>query len=110
MFAIPYEGDYTLIGTTEMDYAGDLSTPEIAEPEIEYLLKQAVQKRKGQSGEATASRASRIAVWGAVPEGPVGEPGSSHGRRWVVEASRRRERIGSGKTRSRVGICSDCRK
>jgi glycerol-3-phosphate dehydrogenase len=38
VFAIPYEGDYTLIGTTEMDYAGDLSTPAIAETEIEYLL------------------------------------------------------------------------
>ena len=38
VFAIPYEGDYTLIGTTEMDYAGELSTPEIAEPEVEYLL------------------------------------------------------------------------
>ena len=38
VFAIPYEGDYTLIGTTEMDYAGDLATPEIAEPEIEYLV------------------------------------------------------------------------
>ena len=38
VFAIPYEGDYTLIGTTEMDYTGDLATPEIAEREIEYLL------------------------------------------------------------------------
>jgi len=38
VFAIPYERDYTLIGTTEMDYAGDLATPAIAESEIEYLL------------------------------------------------------------------------
>jgi glycerol-3-phosphate dehydrogenase len=38
VFAIPYEGDYTLIGTTETDYAGDLATPAIDEPEIEYLL------------------------------------------------------------------------
>jgi glycerol-3-phosphate dehydrogenase len=38
VFAIPYEGDYTLIGTTEMDYTGDLSSPAIAEAEIEYLL------------------------------------------------------------------------
>jgi glycerol-3-phosphate dehydrogenase len=38
VFAIPYEGDYTLIGTTEMDYAGDLATPAIAAAEIEYLL------------------------------------------------------------------------
>jgi len=38
VFAIPYEGDYTLIGTTETDYSGDLATPAISEPEIEYLL------------------------------------------------------------------------
>jgi glycerol-3-phosphate dehydrogenase len=38
VFAIPYEGDFTLIGTTEMDYTGDLSTPAIAETEIEYLV------------------------------------------------------------------------
>jgi glycerol-3-phosphate dehydrogenase len=38
VFAIPYEHDYTLIGTTEMDYSGDLATPAIAEPEIEYLV------------------------------------------------------------------------
>ncbi len=38
VFAIPYEGDYTLIGTTEMDYTGDLASPSIAESEIEYLL------------------------------------------------------------------------
>ena len=38
VFAIPYEGDYTLIGTTEMDYDGDLATPAIAEREIEYLV------------------------------------------------------------------------
>ncbi|MCM2310255.1 MAG: glycerol-3-phosphate dehydrogenase [Steroidobacteraceae bacterium] len=38
VFAIPYEGDFTLIGTTEMDYTGDLATPAIAESEIEYLV------------------------------------------------------------------------
>jgi glycerol-3-phosphate dehydrogenase len=38
VFAIPFEGEYTLIGTTEMDYQGDLATPEIAEPEIDYLV------------------------------------------------------------------------
>ena len=29
VFAIPFEGDCTLIGTTERDYAGDLATPGI---------------------------------------------------------------------------------
>ena len=38
VFAIPYEQDFTLIGTTEMDYRGDLATPAIAESEIEYLV------------------------------------------------------------------------
>jgi len=38
VFAIPYEDDYTLIGTTEMDYSGDLATPSIAESEVAYLL------------------------------------------------------------------------
>jgi len=41
VFAIPYEAEYTLIGTTEMDYVGDLATPAIAESEIDYLLKMA---------------------------------------------------------------------
>jgi glycerol-3-phosphate dehydrogenase len=38
VFAIPYEGDYTLIGTTEMDYTGDLAAPGITETEVEYLV------------------------------------------------------------------------
>jgi glycerol-3-phosphate dehydrogenase len=39
VFAIPFEDDYTLIGTTEMDYTDDLATPAIAESEVEYLLR-----------------------------------------------------------------------
>lgn len=38
VFAIPFEGDFTLIGTTEKDYRGDLATPAIEEAEIGYLL------------------------------------------------------------------------
>jgi glycerol-3-phosphate dehydrogenase len=38
VFAIPYEDDYTLIGTTEMDYTGDLACPQIDESEVDYLL------------------------------------------------------------------------
>ena len=37
VFAIPYEGDFTLIGTTERDYTGDLARPAIERREIEYL-------------------------------------------------------------------------
>jgi glycerol-3-phosphate dehydrogenase len=56
VFAIPYEGNYTLIGTTEMDYTGDLSTPEIAESEIEYLLRLA-------NGHFCSDLARRDVVW-----------------------------------------------
>ncbi|WP_374764786.1 glycerol-3-phosphate dehydrogenase [Yunchengibacter salinarum] len=38
IFAIPYERDYTLIGTTESEYDGALETPEATEGEIAYLL------------------------------------------------------------------------
>ena len=38
VFAIPYEGDFTLIGTTDVDYHGDPASPGIADDEIDYLL------------------------------------------------------------------------
>jgi glycerol-3-phosphate dehydrogenase len=38
VFAIPFEHDFTLIGTTERDYSGDLATPAIEEAEVDYLL------------------------------------------------------------------------
>lgn len=41
VFAIPFAVDYTLIGTTERDYTGDLATPAIDETEIDYLLEMA---------------------------------------------------------------------
>lgn len=37
VFAIPYEDEYTLIGTTEVDYAGDPGAVRITDGEIEYL-------------------------------------------------------------------------
>ena len=37
VFAIPYEHDYTLIGTTDEDFNGDLSTPSASAAEINYL-------------------------------------------------------------------------
>ncbi len=36
-FAIPYEQDYTLIGTTDQDYTGKLSDVRISSEEIDYL-------------------------------------------------------------------------
>ena len=38
VFAIPYEADYTLIGTTDHDYGGDPAHVKITEGEIDYLL------------------------------------------------------------------------
>jgi glycerol-3-phosphate dehydrogenase len=38
VFVIPYEGKYSLIGTTEEDFTGDLDKPEISNDEVNYLL------------------------------------------------------------------------
>jgi glycerol-3-phosphate dehydrogenase len=37
-FAIPYEQDFTLIGTTDEDYEGDPANPQISPSERDYLL------------------------------------------------------------------------
>ncbi len=37
-FAIPYENDFTLIGTTDRDYSGDPAKVEITQQEIDYLI------------------------------------------------------------------------
>lgn len=41
VFAIPYEGKFTLIGTTDIDYAGRPEQVAIDSTEIEYLCRQA---------------------------------------------------------------------
>jgi glycerol-3-phosphate dehydrogenase len=41
IFAIPYEGDYTLIGTTDVEYRGALGKVQIDADEIDYLCAQA---------------------------------------------------------------------
>ncbi len=38
IFSIPYENDYTLIGTTDRDYNGDPAAAKISDEEIDYLL------------------------------------------------------------------------
>ena len=38
-FAIPYETNYTLIGTTDQDHKGDPGKPEISDEETDYLLR-----------------------------------------------------------------------
>ncbi len=41
IFAIPYEGDYTLIGTTDAEHGDMASKPEITPAETDYLCKMA---------------------------------------------------------------------
>jgi glycerol-3-phosphate dehydrogenase len=41
LFAIPYEGTFTLIGTTELDYTGDPADVAISAEEISYLVENA---------------------------------------------------------------------
>lgn len=41
IFAIPYEGDFTLIGTTDRDYHDDPAEVTISDAEIDYLLSSA---------------------------------------------------------------------
>lgn len=38
VFAIPYESEFTLIGTTDTDFKGDPAKPHITEEETDYLL------------------------------------------------------------------------
>jgi glycerol-3-phosphate dehydrogenase len=38
VFMIPFERDFTLVGTTDVPYAGDPASPSIAEAERDYLL------------------------------------------------------------------------
>ena len=42
-FAIPYERDFTLIGTTDRDYQGDPKNVAISQEEIDYLVKAAAE-------------------------------------------------------------------
>ena len=41
IFAIPYEGDFTLIGTTDVEYSGSVDTVKIDPSEVTYLCEQA---------------------------------------------------------------------
>lgn len=38
VFAIPYEHDFTLVGTTDEEYTGDPATPAISDKETDYLI------------------------------------------------------------------------
>ncbi len=47
IFAIPYEGEYTLIGTTDAEHGDDMDKPEISAGEIDYLCEMASEYFSG---------------------------------------------------------------
>jgi glycerol-3-phosphate dehydrogenase len=70
IFAIPYEGDYTLVGTTDEDYRGDPAEVAITEEEKAYLCSAA--------GEYFAAPISRDAiVWSYSGVRPLYDDGAS---------------------------------
>ena len=56
MFAIPYEQQFTLIGTTDIDYHGDRADVAIDDTEIAYLCEMANRYFKKQIGQADIVR------------------------------------------------------
>jgi glycerol-3-phosphate dehydrogenase len=56
VFAIPYERDFTLIGTTDQDFKGDLATPTASAAEMNYLCGAvSVYFRKGVTPDQVVS-------------------------------------------------------
>ncbi|WP_026380800.1 glycerol-3-phosphate dehydrogenase [Afifella pfennigii] len=70
VFAIPYEGDFTLIGTTDLDYAGDPGDVAIAAEEIDYLCEAA-------SGYFTRAVKPTDVVWSFSGVRPLVDDGAS---------------------------------
>jgi glycerol-3-phosphate dehydrogenase len=71
VFAIPYEGAFTLVGTTDVDYQGDLDRVAISEAETDYLC-QAVNRA------FTQHIAPRDVVWSYAGVRPlIGKEGGS---------------------------------
>ncbi len=85
VFAIPYQGDFTLIGTTDHDYSGDPADVRATADEIAYLCDVA-------SGEfATAVKPSDV-VWSYSGVRPLYDDGASEAkaatRDYVFESDR----------------------
>jgi glycerol-3-phosphate dehydrogenase len=69
-FAIPYEQDFTLIGTTDLDYTGDPGEAAASEDEIVYLC-------KGASDYFKAPVARNSVVWTYSGVRPLYDDGAS---------------------------------
>jgi glycerol-3-phosphate dehydrogenase len=73
VFAIPYQDDFTLIGTTDRDYAGDPAKVQATAEEVDYLC--AVT-----SGEFKKSITSRDVVWSFSGVRPLYDDGASEAK------------------------------
>jgi glycerol-3-phosphate dehydrogenase len=73
IFAIPYEGDFTLIGTTERDYSGDPAAVKATPEEIEYLCAAASEYFDGELSPADV-------IWSYSGVRPLYDDGASEAR------------------------------
>jgi glycerol-3-phosphate dehydrogenase len=73
VFAIPYEGDFTLIGTTEREYSGDPAAASATPEEVQYLC---------QAASVSFTRAVTAAdvVWTYSGVRPLFDDGASEAR------------------------------
>ncbi len=69
-FVIPFERDYTLIGTTDLDYKGDLDAVHISPEEVAYLC-------DGASGYFRAPVTADQVVWSYSGVRPLYDDGAS---------------------------------
>ena len=51
VFALPFQNDFTMIGTTDLNFIGDLSAPSPSQDEIDYLRRAAGQYFREEIGE-----------------------------------------------------------
>ncbi len=83
VFAIPYEDDFTLIGTTDQDYEGDPADAAISDAEIDYLCRSANEYFAGAVHRANI-------VWTYAAVRPLLDDGASKAqeatRDYVLEA------------------------
>jgi glycerol-3-phosphate dehydrogenase len=82
IFAIPYEGDFTLIGTTDVEQQGDPGGARIAADEVSYLCEQASRYFK----QAVTARDVRWSYSGVRPLLDDGADASAVTRDYLLES------------------------
>jgi glycerol-3-phosphate dehydrogenase len=88
-FAIPYEDDYTLIGTTDSDYVGDPADARASESEIDYL--RGAANRYFKAGVARTD-----VVWSYSGVRSLFDDGASEARNATRDYVLRVDRAGDG--------------